>query len=268
MFPTSFRIESLRDTLGHDIHLFIPELAVCIGIVALLLVRLIPVLDRVHLGGLAVVALGVALFTAGYQVATQEKGAVPYFGGMLVSDPFAGLARCLVLLAALLTAMLTQLTAIPDRNDSSDFHTLLLGGTLGMMLMVSANHLMMVFIAVEMASLPGYALAGFLKGQEDGQRSGAQVRRLRRRRQRRDALRYHAHRRHVRHRLSAGRGREHRIVAVSTCRCSPGSASCSSGWASSSRRCRSTSGARTCSRARRPKSRGSCRSRRRPRQSR
>ena len=33
-----------------------------------------------------------------------------------------------------------------------------------MMLMASANHLLMVFIGVEMASLPSYALAGFLKG--------------------------------------------------------------------------------------------------------
>jgi NADH-quinone oxidoreductase subunit N len=33
-----------------------------------------------------------------------------------------------------------------------------------MCLMASANHLLMVFIGVEMASLPSYALAGFLKG--------------------------------------------------------------------------------------------------------
>jgi NADH-quinone oxidoreductase subunit N len=33
-----------------------------------------------------------------------------------------------------------------------------------MAIMASANHLMMVFIGIEMASLPSYALAGFLKG--------------------------------------------------------------------------------------------------------
>src|SRR5207237_5694455 len=45
-----------------------------------------------------------------------------------------------------------------------DFYTLLLGAVVGMSLMASANHLLMVFIGVEMASLPSYALAGFLKG--------------------------------------------------------------------------------------------------------
>jgi NADH-quinone oxidoreductase subunit N len=168
MFPTSIRMETLQESLGSDLLQFIPELVVCLGIVTLLLVRLLPVFDRAHLGGLAVSVLAVALFTAGYQVTDEGRGAGPFLGGMLVSDSFASLARCLVLAAALLTALLTQITAIPDRDDSSDFHTLLLGGTLGMMLMVSANHLLMVFIAVEMASLPGYALAGFLKGKKTG----------------------------------------------------------------------------------------------------
>src|SRR6185369_7602887 len=41
---------------------------------------------------------------------------------------------------------------------------LLLGAVLGMALMSMSTHLLMVFIAIEMASLPSYALAGFLKG--------------------------------------------------------------------------------------------------------
>lgn len=167
MFPTSYRIDSLQASLGDDLLLFAPELVVCAGIVGLLLARLVRPLARVHLGGLAVAVLVAALFAAGYPVADNKWGGT-YFAGMLISDPFAGLARCLILVAALLTALLTQLTGIPDRDDSADFHSLLLGGTLGMLLMVSANHLLMVFIAVEMASLPGYALAGFLKGRRTG----------------------------------------------------------------------------------------------------
>jgi NADH-quinone oxidoreductase subunit N len=160
-------MNALQEAIGSDLLHFIPELVICVGIIALLLVRLVAFFDRAHLGGLAVAALAVALFAAGYQV-YENSWPGPFFTGMLVSDPFAGLARCLVLAGALLTALLTQLTAIPDRDDSSDFHTLLLGGTLGMMLMVSANHLLMVFIAVEMASLPSFALAGFLKGKKTG----------------------------------------------------------------------------------------------------
>jgi NADH-quinone oxidoreductase subunit N len=35
-----------------------------------------------------------------------------------------------------------------------------------MCLMASANHLLMLFMAVEMASVPSYALAGLLKGRK------------------------------------------------------------------------------------------------------
>jgi NADH-quinone oxidoreductase subunit N len=167
MYPTVAKVSALRLAVGGDVYMFLPELVICVGIVLLLLVRLIPVFDRVHLGVIAVATLVAALFADGCQLYLDQWGGAS-FSGMLVSDAFGGLVRFLILLAALLTVLLTQLTGIPDRDDSSDFHTLLLGGTLGMLLMVSVNHLLMLFIAVEMASLPGYALAGFLKGKKTG----------------------------------------------------------------------------------------------------
>ena len=171
MFPTPDNVAKLQNTLENDLLVFLPELALCIGIVALLLARLLPVLDRVHLGGVAVVALVIALFAGGFQVYQFRK---PddwpglYFAGMLTSDAWGGFVRLIVLAAALVTVVLTQLTGNPDKNDSADFYVLLLGGTLGMTLMTSASHLLMIFIAVEMASLPGYAMAGFLKGKKNG----------------------------------------------------------------------------------------------------
>ena len=86
------------------------------------------------------------------------------FGGLLVYDHLTIFMRCFLFGFAALMIWLTLLTGIPDREDSADFYCLLLGATLGMLLMASANHLLMVFIGVEMASLPSYALAGFLKG--------------------------------------------------------------------------------------------------------
>lgn len=167
MFPTHDGIVTLRSALESDLLLFLPELSLCAGIVVLLLARLVPVLDRVHLGGVAVTALAVSLFAGGYQV-YEPPASGPYFAGMLTSDAWGGFVRLIVLAAALVTVLLTLGTGVPDRDDSADFYVLLLGGTLGMALMASASHLLMVFIAVEMASLPGYALAGFLKGRRTG----------------------------------------------------------------------------------------------------
>lgn len=172
MFPTASQIEALQSTIGTNLIVFAPELFVCGGIVALLIARLIPMFDRSHLGAVAIVILAAALCALIDQVVHIERGSGffpgPYFDGMLVSDAFAAYVRCLILSAALLAAILAQLTGIPDAADSADFHTLLLGGTLGMLLMASANHLLIFFIGVEMASLPSYALAGFLKGKRTG----------------------------------------------------------------------------------------------------
>src|SRR5437588_4550108 len=83
---------------------------------------------------------------------------------MLVFDNFFLFLRLFLYGFAALMIWLSMLTGIPDREDSADFYVLLLGATVGMAMMASANHLMMVFIGIEMASLPSYALAGFLKG--------------------------------------------------------------------------------------------------------
>ena len=171
MFPTAPRIDALQSGITNDLLQFLPELAVCGGIVLLLLCRLVKVFDRAHLGGVALATLVVALL-AGVGTDTREPSQwasqLPVFSGLLVSDGFAGFVRILILAAALLVVLLTRLTRIPDAADSADFYVLLLGGTLGMMLMAWANHLLMVFIAVEMASLPSYAMAGFLKGKRQG----------------------------------------------------------------------------------------------------
>src|SRR5262249_12667583 len=83
---------------------------------------------------------------------------------LLRYDNFTTSLRLFLFGFTALTIWLSLLTGIPDREDSADFYCLLLGATIGMALMASANHLLMVFIAVEMASLPSFALAGFLKG--------------------------------------------------------------------------------------------------------
>lgn len=170
---TAARVESLRDALGGDLLLFLPELVVCGGVVLLLVCRLVPALDRLHLGSVALAVLAAALVVAVAPhlepgVGTPRPPNTSFFGGMLVHDAFGDFVRVVLLAAALLTVGLTLLTGIPDRDDSGDFHVLLLGGTLGMLLMAQANHLLMVFIGVEMASLPSYALAGFLKGRRQG----------------------------------------------------------------------------------------------------
>ena len=156
-------LSNLTANLGADLLKFLPELVLCAGIVSLLLFRLFPVLNRAHLG---LFALAVALLALGVSWQQWQEDVTPgeMFSGLLAYDKLTIFLRLFLYAFAALLVWLSMLTGIPDREDSADFYCLLLGATLGMALMASSNHLLMVFIAVEMASLPSYALAGFLKG--------------------------------------------------------------------------------------------------------
>jgi NADH-quinone oxidoreductase subunit N len=108
------------------------------------------------------------LFTGAVKpIKTNPTNPDPTPKGMLRFDGFTVFFRMFLFAFAAFVIWLTKLTGIPDSEDSPDFYTLLLGATLGMSLMASANHLLMIYIAVEMASLPSYAMAGFLKGRRD-----------------------------------------------------------------------------------------------------
>src|SRR5262245_13184019 len=138
--------------LDVDLVQFLPELILAGSIVLLLLLRLVKALDRWHLGPLALGLTGVALAV---NASLWLQGFSPRdgFTGMLRYDEFTVFIRMFLLAFTALVIWLSLLTGIPDREDSADFYCLLLGATLGMMLMASANHLLMVYIAVEMASL-------------------------------------------------------------------------------------------------------------------
>jgi NADH-quinone oxidoreductase subunit N len=164
MFLKESWLLHLTSQLSVDLLGFLPELVLCGGIVLLLLLRLFTALNRVHLGTVSLAITLAALVTAWGQWSDNHPRSTDLFSGLLAFDNFTVFLRMFLLGSTGLIIWLTLLTGIPDYEDSADFYTLLLGATLGMSLMASANHLLMVFIAVEMASLPSYALAGFLKG--------------------------------------------------------------------------------------------------------
>ena len=176
MFPTPAFVDRLSTGLERDLFAFLPELILCATIVLMLLARMLSALSRVHMSQLALAMSLIALAAAAAfwpesrsaQASVPKIGGEGGFGGLLVFDKFGQYLRIFLLAFLTLSLWLSLLTGIPDREDSADYSTLLVGGTLGMMLMASANHLLMAFIAVEMASVPSYALAGFLKGRRKG----------------------------------------------------------------------------------------------------
>lgn len=166
---------TINDTLSVSLPLFRTEATLAAGMVLLLLCRMLPVLRWFDS---AAVALGVAGFATWYawtdlqalwQAAEFRQ---ELFGGLLVFDSLTAAIRFLLAAFLVLYVVFTKASGIPDRDDGADFYVLVLGGTLGMCLMASANQLLMVFMAVEMASVPSYALAAILKGRKAASEAG------------------------------------------------------------------------------------------------
>src|SRR5207302_1959175 len=87
------------------------------------------------------------------------------FKPMLVTDSVAYFWKVLLLLFVIGIVLMWFSTTADSMHegDGPEFFTLLVGATLGMALMSSASNLLMLFMAVETASLPSYVLAGFRK---------------------------------------------------------------------------------------------------------
>jgi NADH-quinone oxidoreductase subunit N len=191
MIPTINTSVLLRDSLA-----FLPELILCVAIVLMLAARLFPTFRHSHMGGMALLLVLAALALSICQgvganlgpaaPASESESAMERFNkaiaeGMrplapdperdytifehlLIYDNITIYLRCFLYGFTALLIVLTLTSGIPDREDSADFYCLLLGATLGMAVMAEATHLLMLYLGVEMASLPSYALAGYLKG--------------------------------------------------------------------------------------------------------
>ena len=163
----SHLIEALNADTLHSLALFRPELALCATIVLVLLLNIVPLTRGISAFGVTFVGALVALVLAIAPWQQSPDGLIgreEFFTGMLVYDGMSVYFRALLLLFLVLFVLFTRISGVPDRDAAVDIYPLVLGATLGMCLMVSANHMLIVFLSVEMASVPSYVLAGMLKG--------------------------------------------------------------------------------------------------------
>lgn len=157
-----------------EVLTLLPELcllaAVCVALVAPVLPPLRATLRASHgpLTALAAAALVAAVFSAIAILAGWGGLSVPestILHGMLAVDPFALSVKIIICLFTLLVIVLWSNTTrgAVRLADGPDYVSLVLSGALGMCLMASATNFLMVFLAIEAASFPSYALAGFNK---------------------------------------------------------------------------------------------------------
>ena len=113
--------------------------------------------------GLAV-TLGFTLVQTGYNISG--------FGGMVVADDFSVFLNVLILVSGLLGVALAYGYVKRTGIERGEYYTLLLFSVVGMMLMVQATDLIVIFIALELLSIPLYVLAAFNRARASSEEAG------------------------------------------------------------------------------------------------
>ncbi|MCH7942139.1 MAG: NADH-quinone oxidoreductase subunit NuoN [Proteobacteria bacterium] len=113
---------------------------------------------------LTAVAFAVALLL----VVAPRPHTTVVLNGLFITDPFAVFMKALVLIGAGLTLILGLGFIRREKMERIEYPVLLLFATLGMMMMISANDLISLYMGLELQSLALYVVAAF---QRDSLRS-------------------------------------------------------------------------------------------------
>lgn len=141
-----------------DLSPALSELVLFIGVLALILIGAFREQEANRLlTPLAVIVLLVAAITAIAHGSARQLG----FGGHFVFDGYAGFLKVLIMLGSAGSLMLAIGYLRDEKIERFEFALLMLFSTLGMCMMVSANSLLALYMALELQSLPIYVLAAF-----------------------------------------------------------------------------------------------------------
>jgi NADH-quinone oxidoreductase subunit N len=146
--------------IGAAINLIIvmPELVLLAA--AFLMLLAAPLTRRTIVApALSLAAVVLAMAVVGQLWDRQETG---YFG-MVVCDNFSLFAKLIFLVTAGVTVLVSRDYLARRRIDRPEYYALLLISTAGMMTMVSSANLMVIFLGLEIMSLPLYVLAGIMR---------------------------------------------------------------------------------------------------------
>ena len=140
-----------------DFLLVAPELTVLVG--ALLLLLYGAFRGQRATGGITLLAIAVMVAAAYQLFPFPTEDAELAFSDMFVADSYSQFVKFLILISSSLVLGMSFDWLAVERHKRFEYPLLVLLGTVGMMLMVSANDLMMLYVGIELSSLTLYVLA-------------------------------------------------------------------------------------------------------------
>ncbi|MGB7873476.1 MAG: NADH-quinone oxidoreductase subunit N [Anaerolineales bacterium] len=152
-----------------DFYILLPLIILVAWACALLLVDLfIPKGSKWITAMLAAFGLALTLGFTISQIGRENSG----FSGMVALDGFSVFVNALLLVSGLLGVALAYGYIKRMGIERGEYYTLMLFSISGMMLMAQAADLIIVFLALELLSLPLYVLSAFARPKAESEESG------------------------------------------------------------------------------------------------
>ena len=143
-----------------SISYFLPELLIVFTILFVIISDLVDDLKKyTHYLTLACLGLvGILLYLGG---SNSESKFI--FNNMLIFDSFSFYFKVIVLFCTISIISVSKYSVELDDEYRSEYNTLLLVILLGLFLMTNSVNLIMIYLSLELVSIPSYVLAGILK---------------------------------------------------------------------------------------------------------
>jgi NADH-quinone oxidoreductase subunit N len=155
-----------------DWHAFAPELVLLATFVVVLVVDVFTEEQSrwtaSSFAGIGLLGAIVPLLT----LAARDGEAAVMFGGAYVVDDFALVLKGLFFVAGYLTILISSNQIAEGDYPEGEYYLLLLASIFGMSVMASSRDLIMIFVALEMLSIPAYMLAAWRKRTQTGIEAG------------------------------------------------------------------------------------------------
>lgn len=152
-----------------DLNLGVTLPAVFLGVfTTFLLVIDLFIPRKIVTAWLAIGALGVSFFINLFTFNSGETA----LHGMFVADAFTGFLNLIILTTAILGVLLSIDYLKRTGMEKGEYYSLLLFSTAGMMFMASANDLIVIFVALELLSIPLYVMSAFRPNDVKSEESG------------------------------------------------------------------------------------------------
>jgi NADH-quinone oxidoreductase subunit N len=141
------------------LHIVLPELILALGAITLLMIGVFT--SNGETAGRLVGWLAIGVFVAAIIAIFQQSGISIVFENAFVSDPLTRFFKIVILVAAVLSLVMTFDDFGRAKLMLFEYPVLMLLAALGMLMMVSANDLIALYLGLELQNLALYVIAAF-----------------------------------------------------------------------------------------------------------